>query len=664
MKKLLFLLCFFLFSLHACAELHFSEIMADNGEFLSGEQYDWIEIYNSGPEDMDLSGFGLSDSAGDPWRFQFPEGAILPAGNYAIVYCTGNEKPLPSLSENQFASPFGLAKEGESLLLSDLRGKRIASLRFPRQYGGVSYGFSQETGEWGFFESPTPGKANAEKMYFTRAERPFIHQEPGFYSLQEGECLEIALSASGPIRYTLDGSEPSRESSLYTGPISITETTVIRARTCDEKALLSPCIAATFLINDPSPVPILSLSTDEKYLYNDALGLFVKGSGETPNYLSDWEYPLHVEYFDEAGIRRLSQMGSFRLTGDSSRAFPQKSLAIFARSAYGDEEQFHYAFFNNRDYEAYRSFVLRSAASDYRFTRMKDAVMTEMAAGLDIMYQAARPVIVYINGDYAGHFNLREKINKHSVAQWEGVADSKIIDRIDLIENGHAQNGSAEDFSTLQNFVLAHDLNIPENLKYVQDRLDIENFFIWASMEMCLLNKDLENVRIYRIPDGKWKYILYDVEGGGVSDLHAVYMLLSPDRTPFPASSQHELLKKLLDVPEMRDLFLKTFAHVLKNSFLFDQTAASLLDQWEETLSPLLPRHMERWQLPLTMEKWRANMEETRNALRESPCLALNTLCDLLSLTEEERAHYFAEAEALLEMHNAPPPNQEDVFGR
>lgn len=664
MKKLLFLLCFFLFSLQACAELQFSEIMADTGEFLSGEQYDWIEIYNSGPEDTDLSGFGLSDAAGDPWRFQFPEGAILPAGSYVLIYCTGEEKAPPLLSENQYAAPLGLAKEGESLLLSDPRKKRIASLRFPAQYGSVSYGFSQETGEWGFFESPTPGKANEGNIYFSRADRPLIHQESGFYSLQEGESMEISLSAPGPIRYTLDGSEPSRESPLYTGPISITETTVIRARTCDEKALLSPCIAATFLINDPSPVPILSLSMDEKYLYDDALGLFVKGNGETPHYFSDWEYPLHVEYFDETGIRRLSQMGSFRLTGDSSRAFPQKSLAIFARSAYGDEAQFDYDFFDNRDYEAYRSFVLRSAASDYRFTRMKDAVMTEMAAGLDIMYQAARPVIVYMNGDYAGHYNLREKINKHSVAQWESVADSKIIDRIDLIENGHGKNESEEDFSALQNFVLAHDLNIPENLSYVQERLDIENFFTWASLEMCFLNKDLENVRVYRIPGGKWKYILYDVEGGGVTDPHAVYMLLSPDRTPFSAASQHGLLKKLLEVPEMRDLFLKTFAHVLKNSFLFDQTAAPLLDQWEETLFPLLSRHIERWQLPLTMEKWHENIAETRKALREGPLIALNTLCDVLSLTEEERAHYFAETEALLEIHNAPPPNQEDVFGR
>ena len=66
------------------------------------------------------------------------------------------------------------------------------------------------------------------------------------------------------------------------------------------------------------------------------------------------------------------------------------------------------------------------------------------------------PITVYINGEYWGHYNLREKINKHFVAQWEGVTKDKHIDAIDILArtgtDEFVQNGSNKDWLALMDF--------------------------------------------------------------------------------------------------------------------------------------------------------------------------------------------------------------------
>lgn len=663
MKKSLFLLMMLLLPLfflsHAAAEIRINELMAENGVFTDGEKYDWIELYNDGAGEADLSGYGLSDKQKKPLLWQFPEGARLAPGGYAIIYCTGKEGMAQNPSANCYYASFKLSGDGETIVLANPAGEIVEALKYPAQYGNISYGFSAANGEWGFFDRATPQSENESAVYFARAPRPAIDQEAGFYSLARGETLQITLSGDGPIRYTLDGSTPTRTSALYEGPISIEKTCVVRASVCREKELMSPAVGATFIINDPSPVAVVSLSTDEKYFYDEKIGLFVKGSGKTPNYMTDMEHPIYFEYFDLEGRRQLAQNCSFRIVGTSTRGNKQKSMGIFAREEYGDADRFYYNPFDNRDYESYRALVVRSSGSDFRATRLRDAVFTGMAKGLGIMYQDARPLVVYINGEYAGHYNLREKVNKYSVAQWEGVTEKEIIDQIDIVEgmarDDQIMNGSNEDWLALREFVKIHDLNEPEHLQYVLDQLDVDSFFKWVNMELFLGNTDLENVRIYRVPGGKWKYILYDVESSTLNDPTSAYMLLDSHKLAkgMPVSSQYSLLKKLLAVPQMRVQFLETAALVLENSFLYERTADPLLDFWEETLAQLLPRHMERYQMSLTMNEWRYNVKTTRYEIRVGPKNLLNDLCELLEVTKQERKTYFGRAEALMAVHNA-----------
>lgn len=658
MKKLLLplLICLMcLCALPAGAEVIINEIMTNNGVFTDGERYDWIELYNSGSKAVNLSGYGLSDSKKKPMQWTFPQDTVIQGNSYLLVYCTGVEGLQHYPRRSTYYAPFKLSDEGENIVLSDAKGNQLDLLKYPQQYGNTSYG-RNASGKWGYFDDATPKAANAKTNYAGQSAKPVIETKAGFYTLSKGESLEVTISGKGEIRYTLDGSEPTRSSKLYSGPIKINKTTVLRAVACQQDLTVSPSVGATYLINDPAPVAVACLSTDVKYLRDQKIGIFVVGNNKQSNYMYDWEYPAFFEYFDENGERQLGQNVSFRITGTSTRGYQQKSVAVYARDAYGDENRFYYNPFENRDYDSYKAFILRSTGSDHQGARMKDVVMTSLAKGLDIMYQDATPIIVYVNGEYYGQYNLREKVNKHSVAQWEGVTDSEIVDQIDVLEgsadDNHIQNGDNEEWLALREFVKTHDLNVPENLAYVTDRLDVDNFFTWVSLQLGYHNDDLENVRVYRVPGGKWKYILYDVEAGGKTDPRGIYMLLDANQAGSRISSHYSLVNNLLKVPEMRERFLTIFAYVMEHSFLYESVVDPVIDEWVETLEVLLPRHVKRY-TKLTMGSWRSNVNAFRYGMRLAPKKSIDEVCKILKVTSAEKEKYFGHVLELLTVQNA-----------
>ncbi|MBR6184983.1 MAG: CotH kinase family protein [Clostridia bacterium] len=641
------------FASSACADIVISEVMTSNGVYTNdGEAYDWIELHNTGSKAVDISGYYLSDKAKKPTKWAFPANTTIKANGYILVYCTGEEMS-PGKNGTYYAN-FKLSSSGENVYLTDKDGETtVFSLSIPAQYGNVSWGIPEGKSEYLYFAEATPGKPNAKEGYPARSEKPVIQTPGGFYDA--AVTVFAFQEEDAALRYTLDGSTPTQKSSLFPADgLTFSKTAVLRVRAFGEGEVPSETVAATYILGQEQPVPVISLITDEKYLFDKKTGLLVKGASSSyPNYEHDWEYPVNIEYFNLDGECEINQMGTFTTAGHSARQNAQKTIAIYARKAYGPGE-FSFNPFPNRDYESYKSLLLRGANSDAFSTRLRDPVISSLAEPLGIIYQDALAIEVYINGEYWGHYNLREKINKYFVAQWENVTDEKQIDQIDILartgRDNFVQNGSNEDWLALCEFCRKKDLNDPENLQYVLDNLDIDSLFTHTAFEIIIGNNDFTNVRVYRVPDGKWKYLLFDVEAGFLSMDSGPMNYYIKKVSDKIQGFRHEPLAALLNVPEMKARFLTRFAQVLELSFQWDYVDAHF-QPWEELLETLLPRHLARWP-HFTMQAWRQNVDAVKYYARVRPVKIVAMLQKHMKLTDAEVEQYFGKVQTLLESKN------------
>lgn len=648
------LFCLLTLPCAAHADIVFNEIMVSNGTYENGHAYDWVELYNNGSKTMDLSGFFLSDSENKPQKWSFPEGTKLKAGEYLTVFCTG-DSTLSKGKNRTFYADFKLSSSGETLLLSDAEGNLIQKLELPPQYDCVSYGLASDGVTYVYLETSTRNAQNKTDVGMYRVDTPEIQTVSGFY--QESVTVQVSAPLNAALHYTLDGETPSAKDPIFPADgLTLHETATLRVKAFADNAVSSETVSATYFVNDEQLTPVVSLITDNQYLFDSKTGALVKGTGSTPNYEKELEYPVNIEYFNLDGVCEINQMGTFSISGHSATVNAQKSIALFARKAYG-KDTFQFNPFPTRDYTSYKSILLRSTNSDAYATRLRDVVASSLAEDEGILYQDAVCIQVYINGQYWGHYNLREKINKYFIAQYEGVTDEYDIDSIDILartgRDQFVQNGSNEDWLALCDFCKTKDLNDPENLRYVEDRLDIDSLFTHAAYEIILGNVDFTNVRVYRVPGGKWKYLLFDVE--------ACWRGL--DKTPLeyyikPVSGKvqgfrHEPLNALLNVPAMKARFLERVAELLEKHFKWPDVEARF-DLWTDILEQILPRHIARWR-NLSLDDWHTNVSAVKHYARLRPMKIPELLQKAMKLTDEEVELYFGEVLKLLEETNTQP---------
>ncbi len=663
LKKLILLLLLLTAAGYALAEdgdIVINEVMASNGMFEDEQSYDWIELHNRGSKTIDLSGWMLSDGKKNLAKFVFPEGTKLKAGGYITVWCTGEDGIEPGKKSPYYAS-FSLKSEGETLYLTNAQGARVQTLAYPQQYGNISWGLpagfagAPAEADYGYLVNASRGKKNDAAVFPARTEDPALATVGGFYP--DGVTVQAGCPEGAVLRYTTNGDTPDEKSPVFPAEgLVISRTTAVRVRAFREGEVPSSAVSATYIVEAEQLTPVVCLVTDDKYLFNKKTGALVRGTGDIPNYDKEWEYPVNIEYYNAQGVCEINQMGTFTASGHSARQNAQKSIALYARKAYG-KESFAFSPFPHRDYTEYQALLLRGANSDFSATRLRDITASSLAEGQGILYQDYVIIQVYINGEYWGHYNLREKINKHFIAAWEGITDEAAIDQIDILArtgtDRFTQHGDNEDWLALADFCKTHDLNVPENLAYVEERLDIDNLFTHAAYQIILGNVDFTNVRVYRVPGGKWKYILFDVE--------ACWRGL--DKTPLeyyikPVSGKiqgfrHEPLNALLAVPEYRDKFLRRVAELLGTVFVWDNVDAHFQAVTDQ-LEPILPRHIERWN-NMKLKNWRTNVNATKYYARVRPRKIPELLQKAMKLTDEEVEYYFGDVLRKLEVTNAKP---------
>ena len=211
---------------------------------------------NDSDQPIDIGGCYLSDDIDDLTKWMIPASTVLDAYGALLIWADGTNM--------DGHSNFKLNDSGESIIFINKNGQVVDKILYARQFPDISYG-RDENGANVYFSEATPGENNPKQGFSRHSISPSILPNGGFYQLQAGDILNVTLnlpdlSDNGVIYYTLDGKEPTENSQIYSDPISISETTVVRARIYETGHLPSRVITHTYFINESITLPVISLS--------------------------------------------------------------------------------------------------------------------------------------------------------------------------------------------------------------------------------------------------------------------------------------------------------------------------------------------------------------------------------------------------------------------
>lgn len=695
-------------------DISFNEILSEGYSwYLNADQKNapwdrdlgsWIELYNSSDEAVNLTGYSLSDSVNNPTKWVFPDGTSIAGKGYLILNMKGS---LPREGETEssvtaemkaLTLSFSVSGEGETLYLYNREGVLIDRVNVPEATACLSYA-KNANGDWGFSETPTEGAANTGVLNSrTYCEMPVFSLGSGLY--HGTQSMTISVPVGCYVTYTLDATTPTESSARYQAgqTFTLSENTVIRARTfsTDGSGYKSEVSSATYIIigdtetqeAHSTTLPVVFLVTDPDNLYDLDYGIYVLGNrykGTLPasgieetgskhyqgaNFNQrgkEWERQAHMTYTTPGGESvEYTQNLMIRIFGSYSRYDRMKGIALIARKGYGGST-INYPFFENRPFTEYKSLVLRASAKDWNLSRIRDVLILGLAddADIDMAVQAYVQTVVYINGQYWGVYNLREKVSRNYLAQHYSIQDK---DTIDILRgNGvyvSGDEGAVDDYKALIQYCQDHncDLSDPNAYAYVCSQVDVENFAMYCALEIIVGNTDTGNIKFWRSSekDSRWRWLPYDFDWAmNRNDNESETTTTGYRRDFFYKYLREEghgagkgfstvLARSLLQNNEFVEIFLKYCGVMFKDVYSTEKIVAKA-NELADNIDAEIQWDFPRW--GLTLRYWRGHINNIIGYAENYPayylkyCKAYINKYTNYKLTDEKMIEIFGRAE-------------------
>ena len=451
------------------------------------------------------------------------------------------------------------------------------------------------------FQNATPsGSNNQSATYLSYLLSPTFSVQSGVYSDPFNVTINNPNPGASTIYYTLDGSDPTAASTIYSGaPVNIAYSAVLKACAIASGVLPSPAIVSSYLIGITHTTPILSVATDDANLYG--------GTGIFDNWWTDWQKASYVEYFDSTQLLVFSQNAGMQMDGGAggSRANPQHSFRIELDNGVLGAGPINYKLIPDRpDRTKYSKIYLRNGSNQYLILPYKDAAQVKMLGKqTNNYYSAWRPVTVYINGGYFGLYELREKIDAEYFETFENANPNQI----DLLTLSAWYNfvlrpleGSVDSFYTACNAF--NQLNPADTSFWNQADayFDMKYYNDYIIAESWMGNTDWpgNNIKIYRsaTTGNRWRFCLVDMElalqPNGWSDSyfdHIAYMLGQSTANPYI-----NIWLKGIQNERFRNYFINRFADVMNTAYATNKVSAIENDMFSLTV-PEMQKEFARW---------------------------------------------------------------------
>ena len=657
--------------------LYINEVLSSNDsseQDEDGDYSDWLELYNAGTNSIALAGWGLSDSYANPFKWTFG-GVTIQPGEFLVVWASSKNRPAVT-NGNQLHTSFAISAGGEEIILTHPGGTRIdefAPVAVPTDF---SIGRQPDgSGPWKFFAVHTPGAANTGTGYESILTPPAFSVAGGVFT--SNVALELSTTqAEAVVRYTLDGSEPTETSPIYTNALALGgkagtsndlseiptnfEPTgpdfyegweppagevfkfhVVRARTFKAGSMASEAVAQSYLVDAAGTnrygLPIVSIATDADNFFDDDEGIYVLG--HHTNYMqsgSAWERPGTIEFFEPDGALAFRGNIGIRLHGNTTRNRPRKALRIYARGP----ATFAYPIFPDKPVAEFDTFILRNGGNDWGNGVIRDLYLQSLAENTGLDRQYGRPVLVFLNGEYWGLHDLRERFDEgyfqHNYGLDENDYVQVVIDRtvnppnIPVYDSGNPDLGG--DYSNLWNFVRTQGVASPAHYAAVLDRLDVDSFIDFYQANIFFGNTDWpgNNVRAWRSVetnrvadapprhDARWRYMIYDTDFGfGLNFLYVpgnennydhsfgdfaqhdtLAYAASPNRTDYSNEPDATMMfRRFLENGDFRRAFVTRFCDQLNTAYSRAHVT-NRWAQWVAAVAPEMDEHVRRWRQP------------------------------------------------------------------
>jgi|GEM_PF-872123 len=426
-----------------------------------------------------------------------------------------------------------------------------------------------------YFATPTPGAANTSEFWLHVADTKFS-MDRGFYEkLPGGQSYWLQITTATPgatIRYTLDGSTPTEtHGTVYTGPIPINKTTIVRAAAFKplyepsnvdthtyiflDDVLSQPALPPGFpsdwkgtaadyemdpriraAVGDATlraallSLPTMSIVTDMAHLFDPNTGIYSNPTMEGVT----WERPASIEYFDPNSSQRFQIDAGIRMYGGVGRQpqFKKHSFRLLFKQQYGSTK-LRFPLFGEHAAQEFDSIILRSNFNDawvwggtnVQFIRDEFAARLQLAMGDPSRHGTF--VHLYINGVYWGLYNPVERPDQTFSASYFG-GDK---DDWDGINAGAPVSGSSTAaWNALMSFPDQYNLATQENYQRLQGNnpdgtnnpnyeclLDVDNYIKYMLMNFYVGNQDWPSHNYYagrlRGPESTgWKFYSWDAE--------------------------------------------------------------------------------------------------------------------------------------------------------
>ena len=427
----------------------------------------------------------------------------------------------------------------------------------------------------------------------------------------------------------------------------VPKATVVRAMAVDADGNRSDVITHTFWIHPDESfrfyTPVISVVATYDDFFSAERGIYVPGvHGEAGNILrgnfemrgEEWERPGVFTMIDSSGVHLHTQQVGYRIHGGWSRHFPSKSLRIYARNAY-ENRIMPVELFPGEGVQPYRRFILRASGNDQGLAMLRDPLAQYLVRHLSFDTQVYQPAVVYLNGEYWGIKNIRDRYTRHFLERVHGVNP----DAVSILEkDAEVKEGSNSHYLEMREYAVHMDLSDPEPFAWMAERMDMQNFIEYTAAQIVLANNDWphNNIDFWRydgppgdgLRDGRWRWLMFDMDrshglGSNVNTDMIAWLLRERDNNgdEWP----NLLFRNLIVNEDFRDALINAILDLLNTTFQPDYVVQAL-DSLAAVIEPEIPRHVQRWQRPVSPVAWHNTLFAMRNYAAERPSRVLNQL--------------------------------------